>query len=375
MKQETKGNYAFISYSHKDKNVARRIQKILETFKLPTAIRNEFCESKYLRPIFRDETDIEPGVLGERLRNHLNNSKFLIVICSSESVKSKYVNEEVRYFIEDLGRYRYVIPVIVEKGNITTNVTDLFPLFLREHIEEQPQDELLAANVTQDGLQKASVRIISRMLGIKFDTLWNRYQNTRRKKIFFSTIATLFIVSVIAYLAVPVTSNIKISIEKWPLPSPKNCVVCVNGVDYQIGTLDSSKTVVVKNIPGYFRGREMTCVFKGDYCMTDTFTLKMGLGVINMQSIKIRRDSTFAVFAGQVIDGTNGCPISKATVTIENLSCETDTKGCFYISFPIERQSTTKRIVIHHPLYKDYSRNDECPNSSLGYILLPRSNS
>ena len=39
-----KKQYAFISYSHKDEKVARRLQRWLEGYRLPTTVHNEFVD-------------------------------------------------------------------------------------------------------------------------------------------------------------------------------------------------------------------------------------------------------------------------------------------------------------------------------------------
>ena len=95
--------YAFISYNHKDQEMAKWLQAKLESYKLPTEIHNEFENSRYLRPVFRDKTDLNAGILSEELKKHLISSKYLVVVCSPNSAKSKWVNDEVKVFLE-MGR-------------------------------------------------------------------------------------------------------------------------------------------------------------------------------------------------------------------------------------------------------------------------------
>ena len=69
---------------------------------------------KSLRPIFRDREDFSADhSLTEQTLAALEASQFLIVLCSPNAAKSKYVNEEVRRF-KALGRSDCVIPLIVE---------------------------------------------------------------------------------------------------------------------------------------------------------------------------------------------------------------------------------------------------------------------
>ena len=92
-------NFAFISYSHRDMGVAKWLQKRLERFKLPTEIHNEIdAKSRYLRPVFRDQSDLNTGILGDELRKNLEESKFLILICSKNSAQSQWVSDEAKAF-------------------------------------------------------------------------------------------------------------------------------------------------------------------------------------------------------------------------------------------------------------------------------------
>lgn len=59
---------AFISYSHTDIKWAEWLQHKLEFYKLPNYVAEEYPEKpKRLRPIFRDVTDLEVGVLPEKI--------------------------------------------------------------------------------------------------------------------------------------------------------------------------------------------------------------------------------------------------------------------------------------------------------------------
>lgn len=62
--------------------------------------------SKKFTPVFIDELDLvgRDGSLSESLKGYLNESQYLILICSPSSAKSPYVNDEVDYFINELER-------------------------------------------------------------------------------------------------------------------------------------------------------------------------------------------------------------------------------------------------------------------------------
>ena len=106
-KQEYKYK-AFISYSHKDEKWGKWLHKKLETYGIDKNIQGretfEGTVPARLFPIFRDREELPTASdLGRVISNALDDSNYLIVICSPNSAKSKWVNEEIKYF-KKLGR-------------------------------------------------------------------------------------------------------------------------------------------------------------------------------------------------------------------------------------------------------------------------------
>ena len=144
-------NFAFISYNHNDVKWAKWLQKNLENYKLPTEIHNEFEDSRFIRPVFRDQTDLNTGVLGNVLRDNLLASKFLIVLCSPNSAKSEWVSKEVQSFIE-WGRLDCIIPLIVDgQPNCYNPDLECFPRYLKEYTSQHPETELLGVSIAEVG--------------------------------------------------------------------------------------------------------------------------------------------------------------------------------------------------------------------------------
>ncbi len=123
--------WAFISYSHQD-NLATRgdgggdhirwanwLHEQLETFRIPDGYRERTTRSgepmpERFFPTFRDEAELPTSHdLGGQIRDALERSRFLIVITSPRSARSRYVNKEVRYFRE-LGRGDRILTLIVD---------------------------------------------------------------------------------------------------------------------------------------------------------------------------------------------------------------------------------------------------------------------
>ncbi len=191
---QTYRNFAFISYKSQDRRWAEWLQRKLEYYRLPADIRRaDIRLKKGIRPVFKDTTDLGVGNLDEGIREALADSRFLIVICSPNASKSKWVNKEVKEFI-DSGRAADIIPFIIDgEPNSADPSRECFPEELRNLKEEH---EIKAANVNEGGRNAAAVRVIARMFGLRFDELWQRYRRREmRRNLLIGALATLLIVA------------------------------------------------------------------------------------------------------------------------------------------------------------------------------------
>lgn len=171
--------FAFISYKREDEKWAKWLQHKLEYYKLPSSVKKDNPDlPDKIRPVFKDTTDLEPGVLAQKIQNALNSSKFLIVICSPRSANSVWVSKEVQSFI-DSGRADHIIPFIIGgTPNASDPKDECFPEGLRQLAGEQ---ELLGANINEMGREAAAIKVVARMFDLRFDTLWQRFEKERTK--------------------------------------------------------------------------------------------------------------------------------------------------------------------------------------------------
>lgn len=358
--------YAFISYSHKDAKDAKWLHKHLEYYKLPSEIFNEYDESnRYLRPVFRDKEDIGTGVLKPELRKELEASKFLIVICSPNSAKSSYVSQEVQVFIE-LGRIDHIIPYIIDGIPKSGDERECFPRSLINHIKKTPDDELLGANINEIGKQKAFIRIVSSLLNVEFDTLWNRHRRESKKRIITWLFCVLFLLLFIYWFAIPIKLSVKLYDEMHHLPLPKDAVLIVNGTIYPLSSLDT--TICINSLPGYLRLHDVNVKFRSTYYRQISDRVTLDYGVNSVKTINLKRDSTFAVFSGKVI-----CkewePVENAKVKIERHVTFTDANGHFKIIIPVNEQTVHKKVSVEKQGFMPIVKLIEYPSSNIGYIL------
>ena len=190
MTPTTKQYYAFISYKRDDQKWAEWLQEKLEHYKLPTNLNGRSDLPKEIRPVFRDKSELAAGVLADEIQKALDNSKYLIVICSPHSAKSEWVNKEVQAFIES-GRTDKIIPFIIEgTPNSGKDETECFPKAIRELPAE---DELLGVNINEMGRDAAAVKVVAQMFGLRFDDLWQRHEREQRRKRFMIIAAALLL--------------------------------------------------------------------------------------------------------------------------------------------------------------------------------------
>lgn len=195
MKTTQYTNIAFISYKREDEKWAKWLQAKLEHYKLPTEIRKQYPDLEFAknpRHVFKDTTDLSGGVLAKAIKDGLDSSKFLIVICSPRAAKSEWVCKEVQDFI-DSGREEYIIPFIIDGEPYSENLeSECFPEALKSLAGER---ELLGININESGRDSAAVKVVARLFELKFDVLWDRFgkEVVRRRLIY--TITSVFILT------------------------------------------------------------------------------------------------------------------------------------------------------------------------------------
>ena len=136
---------------------------------------------KHIRPVFRDQTDISTGPLLQNLRQELQDSRYLIVLCSPAAAKSEWVNREVQHFI-DMGRADRIIPFVVAG---TPNAVEPGRGVLSRHPPRRANGRCSGVSVPELGKEKAFVKVVAKLLGLKFDQLWDRHRRRQRRQRLF----------------------------------------------------------------------------------------------------------------------------------------------------------------------------------------------
>ena len=182
--------FAFISYSHTDAALARWLHKSLETYRLPRALRSSReadALPERLAPVFLDRAELATSTeLGAVIERALDESANLIVVCSPEAARSRWVNEEIRRFYA-LGRAERVFCVIAPSDE-TANGRVAFPPALRERAAEPLAADLRPSG---DGRADGFLKLVAGLLGVRFDDLRRREQARRQRRLVAITAASV----------------------------------------------------------------------------------------------------------------------------------------------------------------------------------------
>lgn len=204
---------AFISYSRKDAKFVAWLHKKLENYNIPESLRTQNPHlPKKLGTFFKDTEDLAVhSSLDNVLKGVLQESEFLIVVCSLSSSQSHWVNEEIKYF-KSIGREDRIIPVIIEgEPNATSNPDfensyEVYPEALRFKVDEKGKLEENGNNPIgadfrkgKDTNDKALTRIIARILDVNFDDIWQRERKRKFIKKVLLSIIGLVMLSIITF--------------------------------------------------------------------------------------------------------------------------------------------------------------------------------
>ncbi|MEA4912106.1 MAG: TIR domain-containing protein [Oscillospiraceae bacterium] len=208
---------AFISYRHlsPDREIAKQLHTAIETYRIPGAVQRTAGIKRFSRA-FRDEEELPlSSDLSTDIKQALKDSRWLIVVCSPQLLKSRWCMEEINTFIA-LGRREWILAVLVEG-----EPTDSFPPQLRfeQTGDSVVEKEPLAADLRADTaagrakrLRTEKLRLFAPMLGVDYDDLKQRARERRLRVTLALSAAALVLIS--AFSVYAVVQNRRIAAEK-----------------------------------------------------------------------------------------------------------------------------------------------------------------
>lgn len=190
--------WAFVSYSSKDTGVARKLHRRLETYRIPRDLvgrpGRDGPVPRRLFPIFRDREELPLSAdLGASIEDALAASRYLIVLCSPHSARSRWVNEEIRHF-KSLGREDRILAIILDGEPNASEVPgaedqECFPPALRFRVDSDGQltderTEPIAGDLRPqgDGWSGAFLKAVAGITGLGFDAFARRERKRQRRR-------------------------------------------------------------------------------------------------------------------------------------------------------------------------------------------------
>jgi hypothetical protein len=362
MSQQQFKYFAFISYNSKDTEWGKQVQKKLEHYRMPATLCSENgWERTPIKPVFFAPTDIQPGGLTEELQERLRASRNLIVICSPHSAKSEWVGKEIEFF-HKLGRTKQIHFFIVDgqphSGNPDTECFN--PI-----VNTLGLPEILGANIHEKiyrwpwmNKERAYVQLISKLLGVEFDAIWQRHKRLLIQKM---TAWAIGIIAVITALVTvwtinqPVDVEVRLnetSIHNDNLPPLKDAIVTIRlDNESKTDTISSLESATVfTNIPHrHINNNVRLTIACQNYLPVDTTVL-----LTESISINIRRNpAVYGDVHFKVWDVNKEQGVRDVKIEIEGYQTLSDSNGDVRLFIPLAQQKSAYPIVSSVPLGHD----------------------
>ncbi|HEY1123809.1 MAG TPA: toll/interleukin-1 receptor domain-containing protein, partial [Haloferula sp.] len=199
---------AFLSYATQDTADAVKLHRYLERYILPRELVGRPGRDgpipRRLFPIFRDREELPlSSDIGRALKEALDASSVLVVLCSRNSAHSLWVNEEIKHF-KSLGRSDRIIAVILD-GRPNAPAEDreeCLPAELRRASPDSLVAEPLWGNLQAQGAERRAVllKLVAAIAGVGHDAIARRDQaRRRRKQTVWAVISLLFVLAAIGW--------------------------------------------------------------------------------------------------------------------------------------------------------------------------------
>ena len=353
--------FAFISYNSKDTAWGKKLQKKLEHYRMPATLCSEHgWERTPISPVFFAPTDIQPGGLSNELQERLKAAQNLIVICSPNSAKSEWVGREIEFF-HNLGRTNNIHFFIVEGSPHSGNPeTECF----NPVIDKLGLPEILGANIHENiyrwpwlNKERAYVQLISKLLGVEFDTIWQRHKRQlKRKALAWVLGAAAIIATLIGVWRANQPFNAELRLcEASPnkqLPPMKDAVVTLTlDNETKTDTIHSIESFTsFSNIPHRYLNQpvhfSVTC---RDFLDIDTvLTLTKNTALTLYRDPMVYGDIHFTLFNIEA-----ETPVGDVTLHIEGEEVMSDENGQVSLMIPLSKQKKAYTIKADLPLLND----------------------
>lgn len=186
--------WAFLSYSHADSKSADWLHGVLERFRVPAEVvgrrTDQFIVPASLAPIFRDRHELAASSdLSGEIREAIDCSRHLLVLCSPAAAASRWVNEEIRAFKRLRPDGKVLAAIVDGEPHAADPARECLPAALTERYDGRGRlaghdAEPIAADLrpTADGRDKGLLKLVAGMLDLRLDELVQREERRRHRR-------------------------------------------------------------------------------------------------------------------------------------------------------------------------------------------------
>lgn len=353
--------FAFISYNNKDMAWGKRLHRKLEHYRMPSTLCSERgWKRKPMNPVFFAPAEIQPGGLDEELQQRLRVSRHLVVVCSPNSARSRYVADEIRYF-HSLGHPENIHFFIVD-GLPHSNdpQTDCF----NPVINELGMPEILAANIHEPvyrlpllNRERAYVQLVTKLLGVEFDTLWQRHRRQFVNRVVAWVMGCLAVLAVVCGVwkyNQPVDVHIavnEVSISNKNLPPLHDIMINVKlENDSLVRVLPKvNDQLLFPNVPRRFLNTNVQLSVR---CV-NAVPLDTVMALSQNMQISLKRDETvYGSVRFRLYDASREQFVSGVVIRLDSYESVSDEDGWVVFDIPMQRQRQSYRVQSSVPLEK-----------------------
>lgn len=360
---------AFISYNSKDNCTARWLQSKLENYSLPSLIVNEkgdVLRSYDRKPkkfrIFRYVTDLVAQNLDDGLRQELDQSEYLVVICSPNSANAPWVKEEVKYFIET-GRKKKIIPFVIEGKPYSGDEEECFTQELKDAF---PNGSALGVSLNDYGddlwifrRRKAVAKIVSLLIDLPnaFDFIWNRYRLNYLKAILVRVILAILVALSLVFSVLFVKYQTKefdmyvqltedTVYQQLPPIRDVEVTIVIDGIEHRDTLATLLDQALFSKIHGNNKGKSMNLYVRNVACVSldTTMVVQQNINIPICRNSERYGHIDVTVFL-------DGAPLCNKKVDVNGIESMTDDRGKLQMDMPIALQKDS--YVITYMSYSD----------------------
>ncbi|MCY7355592.1 MAG: toll/interleukin-1 receptor domain-containing protein [Lysobacter sp.] len=208
--------WAFLSYSHADRQEAERLHRALEGYRIPARLVGRLgpfgAVPRRLRPIFRDRDElIASGHIGAVVEEALAASRAFIVLCSPAAAASPWVDAEILAF-QRLQPQTPVLCVLLDGEPMAsrkagTAVQECLPPSLRAHFGSGIGTDDAAPVAVDlrphgDGWHLGVQKLVAGLAGVPLDELVQRDAHRRHQRMAWLSMALAVIAVALGTMAV-----------------------------------------------------------------------------------------------------------------------------------------------------------------------------